>query len=80
MTRALTCGEARNLASEMLDGELATADVEAVTAHVATCKTCPGLYRAMVALRDRLRSMEYGAIPAAFASALVAALRQGSEA
>ena len=78
MTRELTCGEARALASEMLDAELATADELAVKAHVATCHTCPGLYRAMVALHDRLRGLDYGTIPATFASDLARALHQES--
>ncbi|MDA8329663.1 MAG: zf-HC2 domain-containing protein [Candidatus Dormibacteraeota bacterium] len=55
--RELTCGEARDLASELLDGDLMEADAEAVLAHVSTCATCPGLYRALVLVRARLAAI-----------------------
>lgn len=52
--RVLTCGEARDLAADMLDGEIDEEDQQAVLAHVASCGTCPGLYRAMVLLQAEL--------------------------
>ena len=52
--RVLTCGEARDLAADMLDGDIGEDDRQAVLAHVASCDTCPGLYRAMVLLQAEL--------------------------
>ncbi len=52
--RQLGCAEARDLASDLIDGELSaelTADVEN---HVANCRTCPALYRALVSVHARL--------------------------
>jgi anti-sigma factor RsiW len=38
----------------MLDGDIGEGDRQAVLAHVASCDTCPGLYRAMVLLQAEL--------------------------
>jgi predicted anti-sigma-YlaC factor YlaD len=48
--RTLSCSEARDLASDLLDGDLEPDEVAAVEAHVAGCATCPNLYLAMVAI------------------------------
>ena len=74
MNRELTCGQARNLASEMLDGDLSAEDEAAVKDHVAGCQTCPGLYRAMVEVHDRLGTMKDDPIPARLAEGLRSAL------
>ncbi|GAC1581610.1 MAG: hypothetical protein NVS3B24_18450 [Candidatus Dormibacteria bacterium] len=74
MSRVLTCGEARNLASEMLDGELSAADEAAVKDHVASCQTCPGLYKAMVEVHARLAAMGRDVIPAQLVSGFTASL------
>ena len=70
----LSCGEARNLASEMLDGALSKSDEAAVKDHVASCETCPGLYRAMVAVHNRLEAMGRESISPGFASTLKLAI------
>jgi predicted anti-sigma-YlaC factor YlaD len=55
--RVLSCAEARDLASDLLDGEIGEEDKQAVLAHVGSCLTCPGLYRAMVLVRTQLAQM-----------------------
>lgn len=57
MSRELSCGEARDLASELLDQGLSTTEEDAVKQHVASCSTCPALYRAMVLVHDRLSAL-----------------------
>lgn len=53
----LSCAEARDLASDLLDGEL-TGDLEqAVDEHVTRCPTCPALYRALLAVHRQLRRL-----------------------
>jgi predicted anti-sigma-YlaC factor YlaD len=52
--RVLSCAEVRDLASDLLDGEIGDDDKEAVLAHVGSCRTCPGLYRAMVLVHAEL--------------------------
>jgi RNA polymerase sigma-70 factor (ECF subfamily) len=52
--KVLECGEARDLASDLIDGELEEELAAAVKHHVATCPTCPALYRAMVQVHSRL--------------------------
>jgi anti-sigma factor RsiW len=52
--RELDCAEARELASELMDGELSADQAAAVEQHVATCPTCPALYRAMVSVHSLL--------------------------
>ena len=56
--RVLSCEEARNLASDLIDGELGRDDAAAVEAHVADCPTCPHLYRALVAVTGALRKAQ----------------------
>jgi len=51
----LACGEARLLASDMLDLELPAEDRDALLAHIASCSSCPQLYRSMAAVYERLR-------------------------
>ena len=55
--RTLTCGEARDLASDLLDGDLGPELAAAVEEHVAQCPTCPALYRALVAVRSQLQGL-----------------------
>lgn len=52
--RELTCGEARDMASELIDRELAPDDQASLQAHIGTCLTCPNLYRALVAVQQAL--------------------------
>ena len=59
--RVMSCAEARDLASELIDGELGREDAASVEAHVATCPTCPNLYRAMLAVTAALRRAQIGA-------------------
>lgn len=51
----LDCCAARELAIDLLDGDLDEATARAVRNHVATCPSCPQLYRALVLVRDELR-------------------------
>jgi len=59
--RVLSCAEARDLASELIDGELGLEETAAVQAHVASCLTCPNLYRALLAVTGALRKARFGA-------------------
>lgn len=52
---ALSCSEARDLASDLLDGELSPEQERAVDEHVAGCPTCPSLYRALLAVHRELQ-------------------------
>ena len=54
---ALSCAEARDLASDLLDGELSPELERAVDEHVTGCPTCPGLYRALLALHRELQRL-----------------------
>ena len=54
---ALSCGEARDLASDLLDGELSPEQERAVDEHVAGCPTCPSLYRALLAVHRELQRL-----------------------
>lgn len=56
----LSCAEARDLASDLLDGELAPETVLFVHDHVAGCPTCPSLYRALVVLHRELTRLRQG--------------------
>ena len=76
MNRELTCGQARDLASEMLDGDLSAEDEAAVKDHVAGCQTCPGLYRAMVEVHHLLETMRDDAIPTTLAEGVRRTLDQ----
>ncbi len=53
----LSCAEARDLASDLLDGELSPEQERAVDEHVAGCPTCPALYRAMLAVHRELQRL-----------------------
>lgn len=50
----LSCAEARDLACDLLDGELTAETAQLVEEHVAGCATCPSLYRALVAVHREL--------------------------
>ncbi len=52
--RELDCAKARDLASDLIDGELSADLAALVEHHVATCPTCPALFRAMVSVHSRL--------------------------
>lgn len=54
---ALSCAEARDLASDLLDGELSSELERAVDEHVTGCPTCPGLYRALLTLHRELQRL-----------------------
>ncbi|MGC8473819.1 MAG: zf-HC2 domain-containing protein [Candidatus Dormibacteria bacterium] len=61
--RELGCAEARDLASDLIDGELSCDLAAAVEHHVANCPTCPALYRAMVSVHSRLLAQRRSAGP-----------------
>jgi RNA polymerase sigma-70 factor, ECF subfamily len=50
----LTCGEARDMASDLIDGELDPKEAGRLQAHIESCPTCPRLYRALVAVTTEL--------------------------
>lgn len=52
---SLTCAHARQLAHELLDGELGASEAERLQAHIDTCASCPALYAALVIVRNHLR-------------------------
>jgi anti-sigma factor RsiW len=57
----LSCERARDLAADLVDGEVPVELRHQVEEHVATCPTCPELYRAMLAVHrelTRLRTSE----------------------
>ena len=54
---ALSCAEARDLASDLLDGELSPELERAVDEHVGGCPTCPALYRALLAVHRELQRL-----------------------
>ncbi len=54
---ALSCAEARDLASDLLDRELSPELEQAVDQHVTECPTCPALYRALLAVHRELQRM-----------------------
>ena len=54
---ALSCAEARDLASDLLDGELSPDLERAVDEHVTGCSTCPALYRALLAVHRELQRL-----------------------
>ncbi len=64
--RRLTCAQARDRASDLLDGELSPGLAEELARHVAICPTCPALYRALIQLHRELRAIRaVGGPPAA---------------
>jgi predicted anti-sigma-YlaC factor YlaD len=54
----LSCAEARDLASDLLDGELSPELEQAVDEHVTGCPTCPNLYRALLAVHRELQRQQ----------------------
>jgi RNA polymerase sigma-70 factor, ECF subfamily len=55
--RALSCAEARDHASDLLDGELSPELERAVEEHVSGCPTCPSLYRGLLAVHRELQRL-----------------------
>jgi len=53
----LSCAEARDLASDLLDAELSPELERAVDEHVSGCPTCPALYRALLAVHRELQRL-----------------------
>jgi RNA polymerase sigma-70 factor, ECF subfamily len=53
----LSCAEARDLASDLLDGELSPELERAVDEHVSGCPTCPALYRALLGVHRQLQQL-----------------------
>jgi predicted anti-sigma-YlaC factor YlaD len=56
---ALSCAEARDLASDLLDGELSQELERAVDEHVTGCPTCPALYRALLVVHRELERLRH---------------------
>ena len=56
---ALSCAEARDMASDLLDRELSPEQERALDEHVIGCPTCPALYRALLAVYHELRRLQY---------------------
>ena len=68
----LRCWKARALIGDYLAGELDAGRAGAVEAHLGACPTCPGLYAAIVGVRDavsRLRDPD-SVVPAELAARL----------
>ncbi len=57
-TQPLSCAEARDLACDLIDGELTLEQTRRLEEHIATCETCPNLYRSLVALTKALRQSQ----------------------
>lgn len=75
----LSCAQARALAIRLLDGEITPTEQSAVLGHVATCPTCPALYRALVAVHARLGAAPRVSQPSARLTREVAALLRETE-
>lgn len=73
----LTCGAARALASDLLDGLLTAAEAGSVKAHVASCPACPNLCRSMVAVHERLAGMAGSGLPPGFSARIRLILEEG---
>lgn len=54
----LSCVEARDLACDLIDGELTPDQTRRLEEHIETCPTCPNLYRSLVAVTKALRQRE----------------------
>lgn len=57
-TEPLSCAEARDLACDLIDGELTPYQTRRLEEHIETCPTCPNLYRSLVAVTKALRERE----------------------
>jgi anti-sigma factor RsiW len=53
----LTCAEARQIVFDYLDGELDPATARAVERHRDSCRNCPPLVQAIIAMLGRLRHL-----------------------
>jgi len=53
---SLTCGQARVMASDLLDDSLTEEDRIALLAHIETCASCPQLYRSMAAIYQQMHT------------------------
>ena len=51
----LGCTAARELAGDLIDGELPADMRAAVVSHVERCPSCPGLYRGLLAVVEALK-------------------------
>ncbi len=58
MTAELSCAEARDMACDLIDGELPPDEIRRLEAHIETCPTCPNLYLSLVAVTKALRRRE----------------------
>ena len=65
---SLTCGQAEQLLSRQLDGELAKDDRAQLRAHLRACATCRKLARSQRAHRSALRSLGALPLPSSLAS------------
>ena len=54
---ALSCSEARDLACNLLDGELSPELEQAVDEHLTGCPTCPALHSALLTVRGELQRL-----------------------
>ena len=52
----LRCGEARLMASDLLDERLTEKERADLFDHIRTCASCPQLYRSMTAVYQHLRA------------------------
>jgi predicted anti-sigma-YlaC factor YlaD len=59
----LTCGEARLMASDLLDERLNERERSDLLDHIRTCTSCPQLYRSMAAIHQHLRTTALEAPP-----------------
>ncbi len=57
-TAPLSCAEARDLACDLIDGELILDQTRRLEEHIETCPTCPNLYRSLVAVTKAMREHE----------------------
>jgi RNA polymerase sigma factor (sigma-70 family) len=67
---ALTCGQAEQLLSRQLDGELDKAERSQLRAHIRECAACRRLARSQRAQRSALRSLGALPLPSSLASLL----------
>lgn len=53
----MSCGEARSLVSDYIDGELPTSLVHSLEGHLETCPNCPPLYASLVGTLAELKTL-----------------------